>query len=324
VLTGVLTGLGKGKAAIATIFVFSMFFVLTSGCGSKAALTPTSVPSSTSIKVTDDLGKTIELKGAAQRIISLAPSNTEILFALGLGDKVVGVTEFCDFPPEAKLKEKIGGFSNPDMEKIIALSPDLVLAGNIHEDTVTPALERRGLKVLTIDPKTSDQVLQDILMVGEVTGAGERASRLVAEMKKRIEQVIVKTESLPAGQRPRVLCLTWHNPIYAAGSETLANELIQKAGGTNIAQDLKRYEIISLEIVIERNPQVIIAQTGHGEAKSLPFEWAKTEPKLKDTDARVNSRVYQVDTDLVGRPGPRLVDALERLAELIHPKIFGE
>ena len=273
---------------------------------------------------TDDLGRVVSIDSIPQRIISLAPSNTEILFALGLGDRVVGVTEFCDYPEAAKAKPKIGGFTTVDMESVVALEPDLILAGNIHQDETIPKLESLGLTVFALAPQTVDGVLENITLVGEITGSSQEAAQLVASLEARIKAITDQTDSLSESQRPGVFYILWHDPLMTVGSEARIHELIVKAGGINIAQDLTGdYPTISLEAVILANPQVIIAGSGHGTGEDSTFQFAKTEPILEDTDARRHGRVYEIDADLPSRPGPRIVDALEELARLIHPEIFG-
>lgn len=289
------------------------------GCGA-----PHPEKAEASIVITDQLGRIVKLDKIPQRIISLAPSNTEILFALGLANKLVAVTDYCDYPPEAKEKPSIGGFSTPNIEEIVAHSPDLILATAIHEKRVVPQLEERGLTVFVLAPKTLDDVLQAITLVGNITGKEGEASRLVAEMQKRIEAVTEKTTSLAQEQRPRVFYLSWHDPLITAGSGTILDELIQKAGGTNVAQGLSGYAKISLEVVIEADPEVMIAGVGMGTGEDLPFQLLKTEPRLRNTDARRNNRVYAIHVDLTGRFGPRIVDGLEKFAEFIHPELFKE
>ncbi len=259
-----------------------------------------------------------------ERIISLAPSNTEMLFALGLADKVVGVTDYCNYPPEAQEKPSIGGFSTPDLERIIALSPDLLLAASIHEKDIIPEFEKRGLTVLALAPETLGEVIASINLIGEAAGREKGASTLVTSLELRMEAVTGKTAGLSPTERPKVLFVTWHDPLWTAGSETLVNELIEKAGGVNIARELSGHQVISLEVVVEDNPDVIIAITGHGDARDLPFEWAQTEPRLKETSARHGGRIYQIDTDTATRPGPRIVDGLEKFAGFIHPELFKE
>ena len=287
-----------------------------------ACAPPAREVTSSSIEITDQLGRLVKLDRIPQRIISLAPSNTEILFALGLADKVVAVTDYCDYPPEAKAKPSIGGFSTPNIEEVVALSPDLILATSIHEKRIIPQLEEKGMAVFALNPQTLEEVLTAIALTGEITGKEEAAFKLVMEVQNRIKTVTEKTNSLSQEQRPKVFYVTWHDPLKTSGSGTRHDELIQKAGGTNTAQDLTGHADISLEAVIEANPEVIIAGVGMGTGKDLPFQFAKTEPRLRDTDARRNNRVHAIDVDLAGRPGPRIVDALEKFAEFIHPELF--
>ena len=276
------------------------------------------------IGITDQLGRTVEFDKIPQRIISLAPSNTEILFALGLGERVVAVTDYCNYPPEAKQKPSIGGFSTPNIEEVVALSPDLILAASIHQTEVIPNLEASGMTVFALAPKTLDDVLDAISLVGKITGTENEASKLVAEMQTKIKAVTDKTRNLTEAQKPRVFYVTWHDPLMTAGSGTLQDELIQKAGGTNIAGNLSGYALIDPETVIAANPEVIVAGVGMGTGADAPFQFAMFEPTLRNTDARLHNRVYAIDVDLAGRAGPRIVDALEQFAQFVHPELFEE
>ena len=276
------------------------------------------------IEMIDQLGRTVRLDGIPERIVSLAPSNTEILFALGLEAKVVGVSDYCNYPPEVEGKPRVGGFSTTNIEQVVALSPDLILAASIQKKRIIPALEAKGLTIFALSPKTLDEVLESITLVGKITGKEEEASRLVAGMRNRMKAVTEKTDTLQETQKPRVFYVTWHDPLKTVGSDTRHEELIAKAGGINIAQELSGYADISLEAVIQANPEVIIAGVGMGSGEDLPFEYAKAEPRLRNVDARISNRVYSIDVDLAGRPGPRIIDALERFAEFIHPELFKE
>jgi iron complex transport system substrate-binding protein len=301
------------------LVLWSLFLLTGISCGSAKA-PATNFP----IEITDQLGRTVELGGIPQRIVSLAPSNTEILFALGLADQVVAVTDYCNYPPEAKKKPSIGGFSTPSIEKIVAISPDLILAASIHQKQVIPSLEAKGMTVVALAPETISEVLDAITLVGKITNKGEAASKLVAKMQSRIKAVTDKTGNLPQTQKPRVFYITWHDPLMSAGKGTLHDELIQKAGGINIAGDLSGYPTISLEAVIAANPEVIVAGVGMGTGADAPLQFARTEPRLGNTAARLNNRVYSIDVDIVGRPGPRITDALEQFARFIHPELFKE
>jgi len=288
-----------------------------------ACAAPTDEVTPSPIEITDQIGRVVKLEKVPERIVSLAPSNTEILFALGLGDKVVGVTEYCDYPPEAKEKEKVGGYSDANTERIVALNPDLILIEDIHTDEVLPALENLGLTVITIDPRNLDEVLESIILLGEITGKDEEASQLVTEMRNRISVITDKTSKLTQAERPRVFYVIWHDPLMTVGTDTRIHELIEKAGGLNIIQDTEGYPAISLETLVEANPQVIIVGSGMGEGADLPFQFASTEPRLENVDARINGRVYEIHTDIVGRPTPRMIDGLEQLAKFIHPELLS-
>jgi len=263
----------------------------------------------------DDLGRQVTIERIPQRIVSLAPSNTEILFALGLGDKVVGVTDWCDYPPEALEKEKVGSYDTPDIEKIVALNPDLVLVAYGTTMDVINNLVGLGLTVFGIKSTDLDDVLNDIRTVGNITGKKAEANALTSEMESRIEAVTDESSELE--ERPRVFYIVWHDPLWTAGSETFIHELIEKGGGVNICQDITGYTLISIEEVVARNPEVIITS-------EWSFEWAQGETLLQDTNASQEGRIYQGDDDLVQRPGPRLVEGLEWFAYFIHPEIFEE
>jgi iron complex transport system substrate-binding protein len=257
-----------------------------------------------------------------QRIVSLAPANTEILFALGLGERIVGVTRFCNYPPEALEKPKIGDFDAPNIEEVVAAAPDLILAANIHKDKVIPQLEAKGLTVVALSPGTVAEVLEAITLVGKITGKDQAAADLVKDMQNRIKAVTDKTGQLSEAQKPRVFYAVWHDPLMTAGSGTFIDELIYQAGGSNIGHDLKDYADISLEAVIAANPQVMVAGVGMGEGADLPLKFIAEEARLQDTEARQNNRIYSIDNDIIGRPGPRIVDALEEFARIIHPELF--
>jgi iron complex transport system substrate-binding protein len=300
------------------IILISSFTIVSCSSGEK-----TSTPSTQT--VIDQINRTVTIKSVPQRIVSLAPSNTEILYALGLGERVVAVTDYDSYPPEVKEKPSIGGFSTPNIEEVVAMNPDLVIAvGSIHKDQIIPQLEAKGLTVLALNPETLDQVLAAIKMVGEVCGVANTANEVVTGMQERIQVITDKTDRLTPEQRPRALYLVWHDPVMAAGSGTLYDEFIMKGGGTNIASDLDGYADISLEAVISADPQIIIASVGMGTGEDLTYQFVLDEARLQVTSARQNNNVFSIDVNLVSHPGPRSVDALEMFAKFIHPELFGE
>ena len=278
--------------------------------------------------IVDDMGRAIELDRYPERIVSLAPSCTEMLFALGLGDKVVGVTTYCNYPEEALSKEKVGGFSPStwNTEKILDLQPDLVVvSGGIQLENVA-ALEKLGLTVFVFEPKSIEDVLGSLETLGKLTGREKEAQSLTGDMRKRIDAVISKTQGMSDDQKIRVLLVVWSDPLGTYAGDRLETELIEKAGGTNIANVTGKqgYVKIDLEIVIQQDPQVMVAYTGMGTGGDSTLNWAKTESRLAGTTARIEGCIYKMNSDVIGRAGPRTVDALEQLAKCIHPEVFGE
>ena len=286
---------------------------------------PTPEPAAFPLTITDDLGREVTIQTKPQRIISLAPSHTEILFAIGAGEQVVGVTTYCNYPQEAETREQIGGFSAEtiSVEKIIALEPDLVLsAGKLHE-SVTEALERAGGTVYGGDPETFDQVYASIEAVGQMTGHSEEATSLVAQMKERVAAVELVVAEIPDEERPTVFWETWDDPLMTAGPTTFAGQMIEKGGGVNLFADVtRRYSEISIEEVIKRNPDVIMGPDSHGEA--LTADQVATRPGWETIKAVQDGRIYVFNGDITSRAGPRIVDGLEMIARALHPDRFPE
>jgi iron complex transport system substrate-binding protein len=268
--------------------------------------------------VFDDLGRLVAINGTPQRIVSLAPSNTEILFALGLGDKVVGVTDWCNYPPEAQQKEKVGAYDTPDIEKIVALTPDLILVAYGTTMDVINSLVGLGLTVFGIKSTDLDDVLNDIRTVGEITDTEVEAQALTSEMAVGIQAVTAQTEELE--ERPRVFYIVWGgegSALYTVGSGTFIHELIEKGGGVNICQNLTGYTTIGIEEVVARDPEIIITSV-------WCYDWAINATELASTNASQTDRIFTCNDDLVQRPGPRLVKGLEWFAHFIQPDIFPE
>jgi iron complex transport system substrate-binding protein len=276
------------------------------------------------IEITDQLGRKVTIKGVPERIISLAPSNTEIIYALGLEDRLVGVTDYCNYPPEAAEKPSVGGFSTTNIEEVVALAPDLILATSIHESEIIPQLETHGLTVVALAPKTFDDVLDAIEIAGKVTGTVDKAEELLTGMRSRINAVTEKLKDLPEDRVKRVFYLTWHDPLMTSGGDTLINEFISLAGGVNIFEELSGAEAVDMEVLLAREPQVFIAGIGMGSGEEQGLQFLMTEERLANTEAVINGQVYGIHMDLTGRAGPRIVDGLEQFARCIHPEIFGE
>jgi len=261
---------------------------------------------------TDEIGRTINVRENPQRIISLAPSVTETLFALGLGDRVVGVTSYCDYPPEAARKEKVGDTLKPSIEKIVALKPDLVIASTSSQlEQFVRDLDKVGIPVYVSNPHNLAGVLATIEVIGEIIGADRRAKELTNDMRARIEAI----ESGLAGikGRPGVLFILGVEPLITTGGKSFINELISLAGGNSISRDVEaEYPQYSLESAVAARPEVIFLQTGE----------SRLPERLNQTPAALAGRVFHIDDNLLLRPGPRIVDGLEQMAARIHPEAF--
>ncbi|MCK9439896.1 MAG: cobalamin-binding protein [Methanothrix sp.] len=277
------------------------------------------------ITVTDDLGRQVSITSAPQRIVSLSPSNTEMLFALGLGDRVVGVTKYCNYPPEVEslkdsgMVEVVGGYVDPDFETILSLRPDLVLTSRTHSSEAISLLDKESIPIFVVDPNNLSRIILSIEKIGKITEKEVEASELCNRMKSRIRAVSDTVSSLP---KTRVLYIVWHDPVRTAGAGTFEDEVIEKAGGVNIFHDLSGYALVDPEAIAMRNPEVIIACSGMGTGADKPIQWAETERGLNLTLARKNGRIYQAEGDIITRAGPRIVDGLEMFAKFIHPEAF--
>lgn len=281
--------------------------------------TPTPTPSPYPMTATDMAGREVTIPAEPQRIVSLAPHITEILYALGLEDRVVGVTQFCNYPPEAAEKPQVGGFSDVSIEKVVEQNPDLILVASIHMAQVLPELEKLGLPVLVMDAHDLPGVLDQIRLVGKITGQDEAAEALTAQMQARADAVAKAVEGRP---RPRVY---WElDPTFwTAGPGSFVQDLIERAGGENIAADVEMAWVqLSAETIIARDPEVIfLADHPYGETK----ESVMARSGWEKISAVVNGRIVELTQeqgDMVSRPGPRVVDALELIAKALHPDAF--
>jgi iron complex transport system substrate-binding protein len=276
-----------------------------------------------SITLTDGLKRSVSLAGPAQRIVSLAPSNTEILFAIGAGSQVVGRDSFSDYPAQAKPLADIGGsMGNYNTEAIVALHPDLVLAGEINTPDLVASLQKLGLSVFYLpNPTTLDGLYANLTTVGSLTGHTAQAAALISSLKVRVAAVDAKVAA--ASSHPSVyyeLDATDPTKPYTAGPGTFVDLLIARAGGTNFGATLKdAWAQISLEQLVVGDPSIVVL--GDSAYGVTPDSFA-SRPGLAGLAAVKNMQVYPFDDNLVSRPGPRLVDGLEALAKLIHPELY--
>lgn len=256
---------------------------------------------------------------AAPRYISLAPSTTEILFALGLDEEIIGVSSYCNYPEQVKNKTKVGDFSSPSIEKIVSLKPDYIFCTGLEQAPVIARLRGLNFKVYAADPASFEELFASIKEIAEITKKTARASALIGEMQAQIAEVTSKVKLIPQEKRVKVFIEIWHEPLMTAGGGSFVDELIALAGGINIAHDtLRPYSNYSSEKVISSNPQCIILaymdKAAPLELIGQRFGWGKIEAVKKQ-------RVFNdISPDILLRPGPRITLGLERLYEKLYPK----
>jgi iron complex transport system substrate-binding protein len=271
--------------------------------------------------LTDEIGRKVKIPHSAKRIISLAPSITEILFALGLNEEIVGVTSFCDYPETASTKPRIGGFINPSIEKIVSSKPDLIIAirdGNRWE--TIHRLNELGFPVYVVDPRNFDGVMRTIRNIGEIVEKRDASVRIIQNMVTRKENILNLTQSL---SKPRVFFQVGDVPIITVGRGTLANDLIRLAGGENISEDEPvNYPLYSIETVMLKAPEVIIISSM--ESKRDCMSLIKKWQDWKNIPAIKRKSIYVIDSNLVDRPTPRIIEGLEAMVKMIHTESFGE
>jgi iron complex transport system substrate-binding protein len=282
------------------------------------------------ISIVDDFGRNVTIQRMPERIVSLSPSCTEILFAVGAGPNVVGVTSYCDYPPEVLVRVKdgtlkiVGGFSDPNIEIIVGLGADLIVASSDLQGDIVSSMESKGLTVVGLMPKTVDDIVEDVRLVGRIVGEYEPASRLAESMRDRIDVVLNKTER--ALSRPRVYYEVWYDPLMSVGQGTYINDLVAMAGGVNIfSASSSPYPVVNSETIIEANPEVIFVAKGYmGLAIEETSLKMKDRPGWKSIDAIKHDRIFEIEEDIVYRHGPRIVDGLETMAQVIHPELFPQ
>lgn len=277
--------------------------------------------------VIDDVGRNVTIyKYPPERIVSLSPSSTEILFALGLGEKVVGVDTYSDYPEETENITKVGSFATISIEAVLGLTPDLVVATGGVQRPVVEELEEplRSINgsIVVLYPKNVSAVLSDISLVGKITGRMAEANILVADMEERIQEVVDQTQDV---SRLRVYVEYYFNGGYwSFGSQSMINEMIYKAGGVNIFSDYAgTYMSTNDEAIFNADPEVIVISKGAmADSCGLTPDVIKGRAGWDQLSSIQNDRIYEIDEPIITRPGPRIVDAIEELASKFYPEIF--
>ena len=272
------------------------------------------------LKVRDDLGREIEFVRKPERIVSLSPSNTEILFALGLGSHIIGVTDHCNYPDAVREKLRVGGFANPNIEKIIALDPDLILAFGLLQKPIVRLLENRGKKTFWVNPHSIKDIFDSIERIGRITGAVSEAKHLKQMMKERLSILEEKLKDITERKRPTLFRIMGLDPLGTVGGDSFQTDVFHLAGGKNVFGDIKRdYFEVDEKALFERNPEVILIC---GEDEERLKERVSEHPVLKNLSSVKRDRIFVISCDLICRPGPRVVEAIERISGYLYSERF--
>jgi iron complex transport system substrate-binding protein len=274
--------------------------------------------------IADDLGRPFVIPARApERIVSMAPNVTEILFALGLGGRVVGVTRFCDHPPEARGIKRVGGLVDPNIEVIRSLDPDLVIAFRGNPLRLVDRIGKLGLPVFVLDIGEGLEALFPLIAkIGRVTRCDGRAETLAAGLRRRLEAVDEVMAGV--GTRPRVFVLLYGQGLWTCGGESYVDDLIGRAGGANVAAALpKKWALYKRERIIEDDPDVIFILARSGKDFAAGRDWLAQGAGVSGVAAVRSGRIYELDENAASRFGPRLLDVLDRMARLLHPERFG-
>ncbi len=300
----------KLKRLVVSIVLLSLLVSMFAGCQSKFQVGT----------FTDDAGRQVSISKTPERIVSHVPPITETLFALGLGDRLVGVSDYCDYPEEAKSKPSVGNYYNPSIESIVALEPDLVLTDG-HSDSIKQ-LDELEITYLVVDPKDIDDIFESIELLGRATGIERTARKLIDDMKREIESVQEQVKDAPGVRVIYLIDATDLTNPWTAGPGSFVDHLINMAGGENIAaRAIGAWVQISIEEIVSADPEVIILPGKHGTAFTVP-EVLENNPAWRETNAVKEGNIYVIDGDLVDGYGPRIVQGLQELARIIHPERF--
>jgi len=270
-------------------------------------------------EIKDDAGRLVSIPTKVDRIVSLAPNLTEIVFAVGAGNRLVGRTSYCDYPPEAKAIAEVGDTIHPNIEPIIALKPQVVLVSTASQlEAFTQQLQGQNIAVFVTDPHDLEGVFRSIEQIGEIVGEKDRANQLVQKLRERTNAV-----EQAAKQKPpvRVFYQASGEPLYTAGRDSFVTDLMRRAGAVSVTADVPgAWPKYSNESALAARPEAIILPTGG----SMGAANANVADALRQSPAVLNGRVYKINDDHLARPGPRLVDGLEEMARALHPDAFGK
>ncbi|HYL83854.1 MAG TPA: cobalamin-binding protein [Candidatus Angelobacter sp.] len=306
----------------ATVPILAAFLCAAAPLRAQSAPSSSGTPATPEFReVVDEVGRTVRIPQPVRRIVSLAPSMTETIYALGLQDRLVGDTDFCDYPPDAQSKPKVGGAINPSLEKIASLHPDLVLvtkALNLRE--TTNALDELGISSYATDPHTVDDIKTSTKKLAALLGVPDAGAAVADEMQQRLASLHRRLDTLTPKS---VLFVVWTQPLISVGRSTFIADALLRAGAVSIVDSSHDWPQVSLEEIARLQPDYLVFADSHSETVPREIDTLATLPGWKILNAIANRR-YAVISDAVNRPAPRIVSAIEDLARQLHPEAFPE
>jgi cobalamin transport system substrate-binding protein len=269
----------------------------------------------------DEAGRAVRIPQPVRRIVSLAPSMTETVYALGLQDRLVGDTDYCDYPPEAQTKTKVGGAINPSLEKIASLHPDLVLVTKaLNRRETTNALDELGISSYATDPHTVDDIISSTKKLADLLGVTDAGASVAGDMRQRLAELQRRVGGLP---RTQVLFVVWTQPLISIGRSTFIADALLRAGAVSIVDSSQDWPQVNLEEIARLQPDCLVFADSHSEKVAREVETLAALPAWRILNA-VSNRRFAVISDAVNRPAPRIVSAIEDLARQLHPEAFVE
>jgi iron complex transport system substrate-binding protein len=305
------------RSAVAVLLLCAAWW-----CPPSRAQTPTESPAAAALykDFVDEAGRTVRVPQPVQRIVSLAPSLTETIYALGLQDRLVGDTDYCDYPPDAQKKTKVGGAINPSLEQIVALRPDLVLVTkSLNLIETVHALDNLGVSSYGTDPHTVQEIISSTERLADVLGVPETGTILGADLQRHLADLQQHLNGLPAR---RVLFIVWSDPLISVGKGTFIADALRLAGATSIVDSAQDWPHMSLEEVVRLQPDFLVFAAAHSDSGQNDFDVLAERPGWRGLEA-VRNRRFAVISDAVNRPAPRIVTAIEDLARQLHPEAFS-
>jgi iron complex transport system substrate-binding protein len=277
------------------------------------------------LNYTDELGREITIEKEVERIITLAPGMTEVIYALGLEDKLVAVSSACDYPEEALTKDDVGRIDEPNIEKIVSLEPDLVIAESVTKIESLERLSELGMKNIGFKPVSINDTIDMIEDIAYLTSAAEAGAELTSRMDKEYQQLKeLVNDELENKERKRVFYEIWSDPLYTAGKGTFIDSLIHDAGGYNVAREAEgSWPTFSLESLIDADPEVYIS-SAHSTPNGLTLDELREREIFREISAFKNDRLYLVDQNLVNRPSPRIIEGYKEFIKAIFPELKEE